>query len=49
MLVPVILILGVPWLTVVLVVVVACRMAAREDGAASVGAARYSRGDGLIG
>ena len=36
MLVPVSLILGVLWLTIVLVFVAACRMAARGDGALAV-------------
>jgi hypothetical protein len=47
MLVPVILILGVLWLTLVLVFVAACRMAARGDGALGASAARYSQGEGL--
>lgn len=42
MLVPVILILGVLWLTVVLVFVGACRMAARGDSALRAGAADRS-------
>ena len=47
MLMPVILILGVLWLTVVLVFVAACRMAARGDGALCAGPARYSQGGGM--
>ena len=42
MLVPVILILGVLWLTVVLVFVAACRMAMCGDSALSAGAADRS-------